>query len=161
MLLCERDDLVCTLDRVGRAGHLWCARTCGDVTGRDLVAEVANRLGGRADPGQPCVDDRLGEIGVLRQEPVAGVDGVGTRVPADRDDLGDVEVALSCGSTAQGVGLIGEAHMEGVSVRFCVHGHGRQAGIPTGSDDTDRDFATIGNEDLAHQGSLSGTGVGA
>jgi hypothetical protein len=43
----------------------------------DLVAEVADRLRGRADPGQPGVDDGLGEVGVLGEEAVAGVDRVG------------------------------------------------------------------------------------
>ena len=46
----------------------------GDVPGGDLVAEVDDRLRGGADPGQPGVDDGLGEVGVLGEEAVAGVD---------------------------------------------------------------------------------------
>ena len=39
------------------------------------IASIGRRR--RADPGQPGVDDGAGEVGVLGQEAVAGVDGVG------------------------------------------------------------------------------------
>ena len=66
----------------------------GDVPGGDLVAEVADRLRGRADPGQPGVDDGLGEVGVLGEEAVAGVDRVGARLRRGVEELVDVEVGL-------------------------------------------------------------------
>ena len=78
VLLGEGDDLVGARDGVGRAGHQRRAGALGDVAGRDLVAEGAMASGRRADPGQPGVDDGLGEVGVLGEESVAGVDGVGT-----------------------------------------------------------------------------------
>ena len=77
VLLGEGDDLVGAGDRVGGAGDQRGAGALGDVPGGDLVAEVADGLRGRADPGQAGVQDRLGELGVLREEAVAGVDGVG------------------------------------------------------------------------------------
>ena len=48
-----------------------------DPLGLDLRAHRVDRLRRRADPGQPGVDDRAGEVGVLGQEAVAGVDRVG------------------------------------------------------------------------------------
>ena len=45
--------------------------------GLDLGAHRVDRLGRRADPDQAGVLDRAGELGVLGQEAVAGVDGVG------------------------------------------------------------------------------------
>ena len=74
VLLGEGHHLVGVLDRVGGAGHQRGLGAGGDVAGGDLVAEVADRLRAGADPDQAGVDDGLGEVGVLRQEAVAGVD---------------------------------------------------------------------------------------
>ena len=74
VLLGEGDDLVGAGDRVGGAGDERGAGALGDVAGGDLVAEVADGLRGRADPGQAGVEDGLGEVGVLGEEAVAGVD---------------------------------------------------------------------------------------
>ena len=82
VLLGEGDDLVGAGDRVGGAGDQRGAGALGDVPGGDLVAEVADGLRRRADPGQTGVEDGLGELGVLREEAVSGVDGVGAGVRA-------------------------------------------------------------------------------
>ena len=59
----------------------------GDQRGADLLSmcractlspSASMAAGRRADPDQPGVDDGLGERGVLGEEAVAGVDGVGT-----------------------------------------------------------------------------------
>jgi hypothetical protein len=51
--------------------------------------------GRRTDPDEPGVDDGLGEVGVLGQEAVAGVHGVGARAARDVEQLLDVEVGLA------------------------------------------------------------------
>ena len=89
VLLREGDDLVGVLDRVLGAGHQRGADLHGDVAGLHLVAEGDDRLGGGADPGQPGVEDRLGEVGVLGEEAVAGVDGVGAGLLRGVEDLLD------------------------------------------------------------------------
>ena len=43
----------------------------------DLRAHLLDRLGRRPDPGEPGVDHGAGEVGVLGEEAVAGVDRVG------------------------------------------------------------------------------------
>ena len=132
----------------GRAGAL------GDVPGGDLVAQVADGLRRRADPGQPGVQDGLGEVGVLGKEAVAGVDGVGAGFARPRQHLGHVQIAGGRGVTAQCVCLVGRAHMQSVPVRIGVDGYARDPGIPAGTGDADSDFATVGDEHLAHDGSL-------
>ena len=77
VLLGERDDLVGVLDRVLGARGQRGADLLGDVPGLDLVAERLDRRRRRADPGQPGVDHGLGEVGVLGEEAVARVHGVG------------------------------------------------------------------------------------
>ena len=108
VLLGERDDLVGAGDRFGGAGHQRRAGPLGDVPGGHLVAEVADRLRGRADPGQPGVDDGLGEVGVLGEEAVAGVDRVGAGPRGDVDELVDAQVGLGGGVAAERVRLVGQ-----------------------------------------------------
>ena len=57
-------------------GHAGLAR---DPLGLELVAARAERLGRGADEDEPGGLDRLGEVGVLGEEAVAGVDRVGVR----------------------------------------------------------------------------------
>ena len=144
----ERDDLVGVVDRVLGAGRERCVGAVGDVLGLGLVAQRLD--GGRrgTDPDQPGVDDGLGEVGVLGEEAVAGVDRVGTGLLGDRDDLGDVEVRLRRGRAAEGVRLVGEPDEEGVAVRVGVDRDGADAGVLAGADDADGDLAAVGDEDL-------------
>jgi hypothetical protein len=120
----------------------------GDVARGDLVAEVADRLWAGPDPDQPGVDDGLGEVGVLGEEPVARVNGVGTGFRGGVEDLAEVEVGLRGGLPTQGEGLVGQAHMRGVGVRFGVDRHTAQSSILRCPDHPDRDLAAVGDEDL-------------
>jgi hypothetical protein len=122
----------------------------GDVPGLHLVAERLDRRRWRADPGQPRVDDRTGEVGVLGQESVSGVDRVRAAVPGSLEDLGDVQVALGRGLAAQGVCLVGHADVQSVQVNLAVYGHADEPGIPAGPHNPDRDLAAVGDQDLAH-----------
>ena len=95
-------------DRVVGAGHQRRAGARGDVPGGDLVAEVADGLRGGPDPDQLGVDDGLGEVGVLAQEAVAGVDAVGAGALRGVEQLVDVQVGLRGGAAAQRERLVGQ-----------------------------------------------------
>ena len=148
VLLGERDHLVGVLDRVRGAGHQRGLRPGGDVAGGDLVAEVADRLRAGADPDQAGVDDRLGEVGVLRQEAVAGVDRVGAGLGRGVEDLGEVQVGLRGGLAAQRERLVGQPHVRRLGVGFGVHRHAGQARVAGRPDHPDGDLAAIGDEHL-------------
>ena len=147
-LLGERDDLVGRLDRTGGAGGERCADLLGDVTRGHLVAEGLDRLGRRADPGHPRVDDRAGELGVLGEEAVARVHGVGAGSAGDREDLLDLQVGLRARLAAERVRLVGETGVKGVSVLVGVDGDRGDSGVPGGADDADGDLAAVGDEHL-------------
>jgi hypothetical protein len=105
----ERHHLVGVLHRIGGARHQGGLRACGDVAGGHLVAEVADGLRARADPDQPGVDDGLGEIGVLREEAVAGMDRVRAGLGRGVEDLAEVpprakasSASRTCGASASG-----------------------------------------------------------
>ena len=84
----------------------------------------------RADPDQPGVDDGLGEVGVLRQEAVAGVDGVGAGLGRGVQQLAEVEVGLRGGLPAQGERLVGEPDVRRVGVGLGIDRHAGQTRIP-------------------------------
>src|SRR5699024_8443203 len=152
VLLGEGDDLLCGLDRVGGTRDPRTTDLLGDVTGPHLVPQGVDGLGGWTDPGQPGVDDRLGEVGVLGQESVAGVDRVGTGLGGDRKELVDVQVGIGRGGTAQGVGLVGDLDVQGVQVGFGVHGDAADLRVATGTRDTHGDLAAVGDQNFTHGG---------
>jgi hypothetical protein len=121
-----------------------------DVPGLHLVTERLDGRRGRPDPGQPALLHGPGEVGVLGQEPVAGVHGVGAALGGDLDDLFDVEVRLGRGGPVQRIRLVGEPGVQPVDVLLGVDGDAGQPGIPASPDDADRDFAAIRDEDLPH-----------
>ena len=86
--------------------------------GLDLRAHGRDRLGRRADPGQPGVEHGAGEVGVLGQEAVAGVDRVGARPAGRLDDQLGAQVGLGgrgAGQPHRAVGL-GDVRRVGVGV---------------------------------------------
>ncbi len=146
----EGDHLVRVGHRVRGAGHQRRAGPQRDVPGGDLVAEIANRLRGRADPGESRVQHRLGEVGVLAQEAVAGVHRVGTGLQRRVDHLLDHQVGLRRRAAAECEGLVGHPGVQGVAVGVGVDRHRSQPRVPGCPDDPDGDLAAIGDEHLAH-----------
>ncbi len=148
VLLRERDDLVRVVDRILRTGHEGSAGLRRDVTRLDLVAERVDGGGRRPDPRQARIEDGLRELGVLREETVPGVDGVSAGTLRDVEDLVDDEIGIAGRRAAEGVGLIGDAHVQSVTVGFGVDGHGGDAVVLRRSRNTDCDLATVGDQDL-------------
>ena len=148
VLLAEGDDLVGRPEELGGAGHARHAGLLGGDAARDLVAHDLDGLGRRADEGHAPLGDGPGEVGVLGEEAVAGVHAVGAAAPDDVEDLLGVEVALGRGLAAEGVGLVGQADVQGVAVEVGVHGHGGDAQLLAGADDPDGDLAPVGDQDL-------------
>ena len=154
VLFREGDDLFGTGHRVGRARRERGLDLAGDVPGAHLVAQGLDGRGWRPDPGQSRRDHRPGEVGVLGQEAVAGVDRVGAGLSRDLDDLLDAEIRLRRGGPVQRVRLVGQPGVQPVEVLFGVDRHAGQPGVPAGPDDAYRDLAAVRDEDLPH-GDLS------
>ena len=149
----ERLDLVHAADRAVRARRHGGADGRGDPPCGHLVAQGLDRGRRRPDPDQPGVQDRLGETGVLGQETVAGVDGIGPGLGRHGEDLLDAEVALGRGRAAERVRLVGHRDVQRVEVGFGVDGHTLQPGVPAGPHDADRDLTTVRDQHFAHESS--------
>ena len=92
----------------GQQGHLAGLR---ELAGRVLEAEGPHVRGRRADEGDAGVLAGLGEAGVLRQEAVAGMDGLGAALPGDGQQRVLPQVTLCSQGRPDAVGLVGLAHM--------------------------------------------------
>ena len=123
----------------------------GELAGRHLVAQHPDGLRRRPDPGQAGVEDGLGEVGVLGEEAVAGVDGVGAAAAGDVEQPGDVEVGLRrrwrrAGCTPRRRAARAARRRRGRRRRRPR----RRPGVGAGVDDAEGDLAAVGDEDLAH-----------
>ena len=117
---------------------------------RDLVAEQAHDLGLRADEGDAGLGAGLGEVGILGQEAVAGMDRIDLRFLGDADDVVDVEVGRDRFlAGADQVGLVGLEAVQGEAVFVGVDGDGADAQFAGGAQDADGDFAAVGDQEAA------------
>jgi hypothetical protein len=139
-----------------RTGHNRNAEALGGALGLDLVAHDADMVAGRADEGDVVRGQDVGELGVLRQEAVARMHGVGAGDFAGRDDLVDVQIAVARWRRPDADALVGEAHMHGVGVGGRMHHHRLDAEFLAGAQHPKGDFAAIGDEDFLkhHQPAL-------
>ncbi|GAB1413220.1 hypothetical protein MASR1M97_19560 [Candidatus Desulfobacillus denitrificans] len=133
----------------GNAGHAGLAHA---ALGLGLVAHQADRLGRRADEDEAGLRAGLGEGGVLGEEAVAGMHGLGAGGLGGGDDPLDVEVGLARRRGADLDGFVGEARMQGVAVGGRDDGHRAQPARAAAADDAAGDLAAVGYKDFSeHQ----------
>ncbi len=144
--------LLLAADRACGAGYYRQAQLHRRGLGLDLVAHDPDVLRGRADEGEAVLLDHLREVGVLGEEAVAGVDGIGPGDLGRGQDRHRVQVGALGGRRADTDALVGQAHMHGLGVDGGVHGHGRDAHLVAGAQDPDCHLAAIGDQDLLEQG---------
>jgi hypothetical protein len=156
----EGEHLVDPRHRVGRAGHERRTDPQRDVPSGRLVAQGGDRVRRRADPGGAGVQDGLRELGVLGQEPVARVHGVGAGGRERPEHLVDAQVRVAGRGAAERERLVGDPDVQRVEVGLGVHRDRREPGVAAGARDPDGDLAAVGDQDLAHSCSLDADGAG-
>ena len=103
-----------------RAGQERQIALLGERASHVLETEIAHLRRRRADEGDPRRLASFGEIGILAEKAVSGMDGLGAGAPRCIEDLFDVEVALGCGRRPEQHRFIGAADVRGVRVRLGV-----------------------------------------
>ena len=148
------------LHRAGAAGNQRHAQPAHRVLGRNFVAHHADVLGLGADEGQAVGFHHLGEVGVLAEEAVAGMDCLGPGDGGGGEKCGHVQVAVACRWRADADAFIGQADMHGRGIGGGMHGNGADAHFLAGAVDAQRDLAAVGDQDLGerpgHSISMSG-----
>ena len=137
------------LDRLGGAGHDRHAGGLHQLAGPGLRAHRLDRGGGRPDEGDPLLLERGREGGVLGQEAVAGVHGLGAGLLDDLEQLVDLQVGLGGRAGAEQVGLGGALDVLRVAVGLGVDGDGGDPELVERADDADGDLSAVGDKDLA------------
>lgn len=114
------------------------------LLGRDLVASHLEHPGGGADEDDAVVGGRAREVGVLGEEPVARVDGVGAALERHADDLVDVEVRPDgVALLADEVRLVRLQAVQRVPVLVRVDGDRAGAQLDGGPERADRDLPRL------------------
>ena len=147
----DRARLVQVRHHTVRARHQRYAERGHGGLGLDLVAHHADMRRRGTDEGHAVRLDLLGEAGVLRQEAVAGVDGVRPGDGGSRQDVGNVEIGIFRRRRADADAFIGQAHMHRLGVGGGMHRDGGNAEFAAGALDAKRDLAAIGDQDLLEQ----------
>ncbi len=107
----------------------------------DLVAHLPDLRGGRPDEHEVGGLADLCELGVLGEEPVAGVNRIGAS-DLSRRGRPDADV------------LVRETHVQRLAIGLGMHGYGRDAELAAGTYDAERDFPAISDQDFLKQGCL-------
>ena len=121
----------------------------GHVTRGDLVAEGFHDIRRRADKGQAGRGTGLGEVGIFRQEAIAGMDKGRAALLGNRDDAVDIEIGLHrTEAGANPIAFIGLEAVQRQLVLFRIDRDRAQAELGSGAHDADGDFTAIGDEEF-------------
>src|SRR5665213_1130154 len=123
-----------------------------DVNGRDFVTHEADGFRLRSDEGEAAFFHALGEVGILGQEAVSGMNGDRVGDFRGADDGGHVQVAQRRGRRPDAYRFIGQQHVLETGVGGGVHGHGLDAQLAAGAQNAQGDFAAIGDDDFFQHG---------
>ena len=134
------------------AGHQRHAGLLHQRLGLRLAAHGADGAGGRADEGEAGGGAGFGEIGIFRQEAVAGMHCLGAAAAGDVDQAIYAQVAFARCGGADAPGFIGEGHMQRVGIGIGINRDGGNAHATGGADDAAGDFAAIGDQQFAKHG---------
>ncbi len=147
-LLAKGDHLFRVFEHLVTTRHAGHAHRLGRETRGDFIPHDFHGLGRRSDEGDPARDNGASKVGVLREETVTRMHAVRARALEDVQNCVGVEIAFGDCLTSEGVGLVGQSHVQGVAVQFRIHGHCGDAHFATGPDHANGDLASIGDEDF-------------
>ena len=125
-----------------------CHRHAGplrELLGGDLVAQRPHRVARRAEKPHALRDHPVGEHGVLRHEPPAGPDRIGTGAAERRDHQVVVEIGADlAGGRGQPHGGVRVAHERGIAIHVGVEHDRPQPGALARAQGPDRTHAAHG-----------------
>src|SRR5450759_496062 len=120
--------------------------TLADGRARDsFVTHLLDVVGRGPDKGDVTAFTNLDKVRVFRQETIAGVDGIYVRHFGRANNIGYFEVAFLRRGRPDANGLVRHLDMQGMLVHVGIDGHGLNAHLAAGTDDTQRDFSAIGD----------------
>ncbi len=131
------------LERIDHPGDQRNTGVDGELATLGLGTHEPDGGGRRPDPGQPCGLDPFGELGILGEKSVAGVDEVRAARLRRPEQAIDIEIALGSRGRSDGKGLIGHEDVRRSPIDLGVHRHGFDAHLATAADDPNGDLTAI------------------
>ena len=119
---------------------------------RDLVAHRLDGLGAGADKGDAGIGARGGKFGMFGEKAIARMDGIHAGLAGDIDNLVDAQIALAAGCRADAIGLVGVAHMQRGAVGFGKDRNRVDAALLAGTQHTDSNLTSVGNQHFLEHG---------
>ena len=97
----------------------------------------------------PASRQAFGEIGILGEESVAGVNRISANFLGEGDDAIDIEIGANrFAGFAEQVGFVGFEAMKGEAIFVGVDRDGANAEFMRGAEDANGDFAAVGDEEF-------------
>ena len=142
---CHRSDVRQDLG----GGENWQTRPPCGFARPDLVAGDGQHIGRRTDERDSGGGALSGKLGVLRHEPVSGIDGISADPPREIDHQADVEIRPHrMTRLPEFMRLIRLQSMSRVAILGSVDRSGRHAQLIGGTESANRDLAAIRDEEL-------------
>ena len=111
-----------------------------------LVAQLIHGFGRRPDEIDIAASADFVELGVLCQKPVPGMDRLDVAHLGGADHAVDPQVAVGALGRADAIGFVGHLEIGCLAVRFAVDNDGFDAHLAAGANDTESDFAAVGDQ---------------
>ena len=114
----------------------------------DLVAHGTDHLGRRADEGDAAPRADLGELRILGQKAITGMQGIATGGDREVHDTVGIEIAADRVG-AQIIGLVGLFDVQGAAVGIGIDRHRLDVHFGAGAHNSHRDLAAVSDQYLA------------
>ncbi len=116
------------------------------LAGFGFGAHHLHRLRRGTDENDSGFAAGAGELCVLGEESVTGMDGVGSAAARGFENLGNVEIGLGCLRRTEVLTKVRLAHMESTTVHIGIHRDRLDAHLATGTNDANRDLTAVGDQ---------------
>src|SRR6266852_836523 len=129
----------------------------GELSRCQLGSERAHGRAGRPDELDPGGVARVWEGGLFGEEAITRVDGFGAAIVRNLHDAIELQVRIGWRRAADVMRLVCIAHVNCIAIRVRVNSGRRDAELATSPHHTNRDLASIGDEDLGEKLALHPT----
>ena len=130
----------------------------GEISGRNLVAQIAHGLGRRADEDDAGFSTSFRQFRAFRQEAITGMNGIHLGRLGHGDDICDGQIGLDravlnrTGPRADQIGFIRLEAVQRETVFLGINRHGADAHFGGGTENADGDFGAVGDKKFTDLG---------
>ena len=149
-LLGDAHGLLHAGNRLFAAGDHRYAAPAGHFLGMELIPHLVEDMAGRPDEDDARLLTGPGEVGILGQEAVAGVNGIHILALGQRNDLLDAQIGPEGAAVlADEIGLVRLGAEQREFILLGIDGDGTHIGVKAGTEDADRNLSTVCHQYLA------------